>query len=73
MILWADTFNNHFFPETAQAAVDVRPMLDATCMSPCSICVAGVRCIDYGFLDLAKSHLQKCRIRSATISRRVRQ
>ena len=23
VILWADTFNNHFFPDTAQAAVDV--------------------------------------------------
>jgi FAD/FMN-containing dehydrogenase/Fe-S oxidoreductase len=59
VILWADTFNNHFMPETAQAAVSV--LEDAGCevevLSQHLCC--GRPLYDYGFLDMAKSYLQR--------------
>jgi Fe-S oxidoreductase len=59
VILWADTFNNYFFPETAQAAVEV--LTDAGCNVevPKQHLCCGRPLYDYGFLDLAKSYLHK--------------
>ena len=58
VILWPDTFNDHFHPTTAQAAVEVLeaagfyvdvPMKDMCCGRPL---------YDYGFLGMARSWLK---------------
>src|SRR5262249_51602667 len=57
VILWPDTFNNHFFPATAHAAVEV--LEAAGCrveIPPRSLC-CGRPLYDYGMLDLAKHML----------------
>jgi Fe-S oxidoreductase len=57
VVLWADTFNNYFMPETAQAAVTV--LEDAGCkveVMQKHLC-CGRPLYDYGFLDMAKSYL----------------
>ncbi len=57
VILWADTWNNHFFPSTGQAAVEV--LEDAgfqVVLPPHQIC-CGRPLYDYGFLDQAKRQL----------------
>ena len=59
VLLWADTFNNYFMPETAQAAVEV--LEHAGCQVEVlnqHLC-CGRPLYDYGFLDMAKSYLQK--------------
>jgi FAD/FMN-containing dehydrogenase/Fe-S oxidoreductase len=59
VLLWADTFNNYFMPETAQAAVAV--LEDAGCQVEVlqqHLC-CGRPLYDYGFLDMAKSYLQR--------------
>ena len=59
VLLWADTFNNYFMPETAQAAVDV--LEDAGCQVEVlqrHLC-CGRPLYDYGFLDMAKSYLNR--------------
>jgi Fe-S oxidoreductase len=59
VLLWADTFNNYFMPETAQAAVEVLEQ------AGCSVAVldrhlcCGRPLYDYGFLDMAKSYLNR--------------
>jgi FAD/FMN-containing dehydrogenase/Fe-S oxidoreductase len=59
VVLWADTFNNYFMPETARAAVEV---LEA---AGCEVEVlqqhlcCGRPLYDYGFLDIAKSYLTR--------------
>lgn len=58
VILWADTWNNHFHPETLQAAVEV--LEDAGCevmLPPRQIC-CGRPLYDYGMLGLAKRQLR---------------
>ena len=57
VILWADTWNNHFHPNTAQAAVEV--LEDAgyhVLLPPHQIC-CGRPLYDYGLLDAAKKQL----------------
>ena len=57
VLLWADTFNNYFMPETAQAAVEV--LEEAGCRVEVldqHLC-CGRPLYDYGFLDMAKSYL----------------
>jgi FAD/FMN-containing dehydrogenase/Fe-S oxidoreductase len=59
VVLWADTFNNYFMPETARAAVDV--LEDAGCdveVLDQHLC-CGRPLYDYGFLDMAKSYLRR--------------
>ena len=59
VLLWADTFNNYFMPETAQAAVTV--LEDAGCeveVLDQHLC-CGRPLYDYGFLDMAKSYLHR--------------
>ncbi len=57
VILWADTFNNYFFPETAQAAVEVLEHLGFQVRVPMQHLCCGRPLYDYGFLDRAKSYL----------------
>jgi Fe-S oxidoreductase len=59
VLLWADTFNNYFMPETAQAAVEV--LEDAGCQVEVidrHLC-CGRPLYDYGFLDMARSYLRR--------------
>lgn len=59
VILWADTFNNYFMPETAQAAVEV--LEDAGCdvqVLKQPLC-CGRPLYDYGFLEMAKTYLRR--------------
>jgi FAD/FMN-containing dehydrogenase/Fe-S oxidoreductase len=59
VLLWADTFNNYFMPETAQAAVEV--LEQAGCQVEVldqNLC-CGRPLYDYGFLDMAKSYLRR--------------
>jgi FAD/FMN-containing dehydrogenase/Fe-S oxidoreductase len=59
VLLWADTFNNFFHPEVAQAAVEV--LEDAgyhVLIQPERLC-CGRPLYDYGMLDLAKQKLRQ--------------
>jgi Fe-S oxidoreductase len=59
VLLWADTFNNFFHPEVAQAAVDL--LEDAgfrVAIQPERLC-CGRPLYDYGMLDLAKRKLRQ--------------
>jgi FAD/FMN-containing dehydrogenase/Fe-S oxidoreductase len=59
VLLWADTFNNYFMPETAQAAVEV--LEHAGCKVEVldrHLC-CGRPLYDYGFLAMAKSYLHR--------------
>ena len=57
VILWPDTFNNYFFPETAQAAVDVLEHFGYQVSVPMQHLCCGRPLYDYGFLDRAKQYL----------------
>ncbi len=59
VILWADTFNNYFFPETAQAAAEVLTDAGFDVQVPAQHLCCGRPLYDYGFLDLARSYLHK--------------
>lgn len=57
VILFADTFNNYFFPETAQAAVGVLSEAGCDVQVPMQHLCCGRPLYDYGFLDRAESYL----------------
>ena len=57
--LWADTFNNHFFPHTAKAAVEVLESAGYRVQVPSRHLCCGRPLYDYGFLDQAKAHLHE--------------
>lgn len=57
--LWADTFNNHFFPHTAKAAVEVLESAGYQVHVPSRHLCCGRPLFDYGFLDQAKTQLQE--------------
>ena len=57
VILWADTFNNHFFPDTAIAATEVLESAGCEVLVPEQHFCCGRPLYDYGFLDMAKSYL----------------
>ncbi len=59
IVLWADTFNNHFTPEVAQAAVDVIEDAGFLVDVPRKHLCCGRPLYDYGMLDLAKSYLER--------------
>jgi Fe-S oxidoreductase len=59
VILWADTFNNHFTPEVAQAAVDVLEDAGFRVDVPRQHLCCGRPLYDYGMLDLAKRYLER--------------
>jgi FAD/FMN-containing dehydrogenase/Fe-S oxidoreductase len=58
VILWADTWNDHFHPDTARAAVEVLEHAGFRVVLPRKLC-CGRPLYDYGFLDLAKSTLRE--------------
>jgi FAD/FMN-containing dehydrogenase/Fe-S oxidoreductase len=58
VILWPDTFNNHFHPTTAQAAVEVLEAAGFHVEVPRESMCCGRPLYDYGFLDAAKRWLQ---------------
>lgn len=59
VVLWPDTFNNHFFPHTAKAAVEVLESAGYRVEVPQRSLCCGRPLYDYGFLDLAKKNLQE--------------
>jgi FAD/FMN-containing dehydrogenase/Fe-S oxidoreductase len=54
VILWPDTFNNYFLPETAKAAVEVLEAAGFRVSIPTSILCCGRPLYDFGMLDRAK-------------------
>jgi len=59
VILWPDTFNNYFFPETAIAATQVLQSAGCEVLVPEPHFCCGRPLYDYGFLDMAKDYLQR--------------
>ncbi len=59
VLLWPDTFNNYFFPETLKAAVDVLEHAGCEVAVPNGHLCCGRPLYDYGFLDTARSYLSK--------------
>jgi Fe-S oxidoreductase len=57
VLLFPDTFNNYFFPQTAQAAVEVLEHLGYQVALPESYVCCGRPLYDYGFLDAAEKYL----------------
>jgi FAD/FMN-containing dehydrogenase/Fe-S oxidoreductase len=57
VLLWPDTFNNYFLPDTAKAAVDVLEAAGCRIMLPQVSLCCGRPLYDFGMLDRAKSLL----------------
>ena len=57
VLLWADTFNNHFLPDTAKAAVEVLEAAGFDVTVPSAHLCCGRPLYDVGMLDRAKSML----------------
>jgi FAD/FMN-containing dehydrogenase/Fe-S oxidoreductase len=58
VLLWPDTFNNYFFPETAQAATRVLGRAGFTVEVPRQHVCCGRPLYDFGMLNMAKKYLQ---------------
>jgi Fe-S oxidoreductase len=58
VILWADTFNNYFVPETARAALEVLEHAGCDVHVPTQHLCCGRPLYDYGFLDTARGYLR---------------
>ena len=58
VILWVDTFNNHFHPETSQAALRVLRAAGFDVAIPQQRLCCGRPLYDFGLLDQAKQYLQ---------------
>lgn len=59
VILWPDTFNNHFHPETAQAAVTVLEAAGYRVVVPRRSLCCGRPLYDFGMIGLAKRLLRE--------------
>jgi Fe-S oxidoreductase/FAD/FMN-containing dehydrogenase len=59
VLLWVDTFNNHFHPETAHAAVEVLEGAGYSVDIPSKRLCCGRPLYDYGMLDLATHLLRR--------------
>jgi FAD/FMN-containing dehydrogenase/Fe-S oxidoreductase len=59
VILWADTFNNHFHPDTAMAAVKVLEYAGYEVSVPRAHLCCGRALYDFGLLDQAERQLQE--------------
>jgi len=57
VLLWPDTFNNHFLPDTAKAAVDVLESAGFQVTIPATGLCCGRPLYDWGMLDRAKKLL----------------
>ncbi|CAN5439482.1 FAD-binding and (Fe-S)-binding domain-containing protein [soil metagenome] len=58
VLLWVDTFCEHFHPEVAQAAVEVLALAGFDAVVPKQPLCCGRPLYDYGYLDRAKAVLQ---------------
>ena len=54
VLLWPDTFNNYFLPDTARSATEVLEAAGFSVTLPRSILCCGRPLYDFGFLDRAK-------------------
>ncbi len=59
VLLFADTFNNYFLPQTAQAAVEVLEHAGYQVLVPMEHVCCGRPLYDHGFLEEAKRHLRQ--------------
>jgi len=59
VILWADTFNNHFHPEVARAATEALEALGFEVHVPKANLCCGRPLYDFGMLDQAKKYLRR--------------
>ena len=59
VILWADTFNDHFHPTTAEAAVEVLEAAGFSVDVPMQNLCCGRPLYDYGMVDTAKQWLRQ--------------
>jgi len=59
VILWADTFNNYFHPETSRAALEVLQHAGFRVSVPQVHLCCGRPLYDFGFLDKAKEYLER--------------
>jgi Fe-S oxidoreductase len=59
VILWPDTFNNHFHPHTARAAVEVLEYMGWRVRIPREKLCCGRPLYDFGMLDEAKVYLKR--------------
>ncbi|HEY3667792.1 MAG TPA: FAD-linked oxidase C-terminal domain-containing protein, partial [Polyangiaceae bacterium] len=59
VLLWPDTFNNHFYPQTAKAAVRVLEHLGFEVLIPERSLCCGRPLYDYGMLERAKRYLEE--------------
>ena len=59
VMLWPDTFNNYFLPDTAKAAVEVLEAAGFHVLIPQAILCCGRPLYDFGMLDRAKRLLLK--------------
>ena len=59
VILWADTFNNYFHPETSRAAFEVLQDAGFRVSVPRQHFCCGRPLYDFGFLDKAKQYLRR--------------
>ncbi|MFC3294223.1 (Fe-S)-binding protein, partial [Modicisalibacter luteus] len=59
VMLWADTFTNHFYPDTAQAATEVLEAAGYRVVIPPEGLCCGRPLYDFGMLDDAKAYLEQ--------------
>jgi len=59
VILWADTFNNYFHPETSRAALEVLQVAGFNVIVPQIHLCCGRPLYDFGMLDKAKQYLER--------------
>jgi FAD/FMN-containing dehydrogenase/Fe-S oxidoreductase len=59
VILWADTFNNYFHPETSKAALEVLQGAGFNVVVPQIHLCCGRPLYDFGLLDQAKEYLER--------------
>jgi FAD/FMN-containing dehydrogenase/Fe-S oxidoreductase len=59
VLLWPDTFNNYFHPETARAAVEVLEAVGCTVSVPSFPLCCGRPLYDFGMLSLARRQLRR--------------
>ncbi|HVV51819.1 MAG TPA: FAD-binding and (Fe-S)-binding domain-containing protein, partial [Polyangia bacterium] len=59
VLLWPDTFNDHFFPETLLSAAEALEALDFRVVVPAGDVCCGRPLYDFGMLDTAKRLLRK--------------
>ncbi len=59
VILWVDTFCEHFHPEVAEAAVEVLGHAGFESVLPATLLCCGRPLYDFGYIDLAREKLRK--------------